>query len=105
MVKEGLDPESVGVYIQMVIQGKACHCEFDLYSTPEDAAGLEGPYLEMSKELFGMGAYFSRPYGALSDIVYGHDGYTTFVKYARGLKDIFDPNQVLNPGKLCFKGM
>jgi FAD/FMN-containing dehydrogenase len=70
---------------------------------PEDASRWESFYVDVSKTLFQMGAYFSRPYGPWSDIVYGR--YETFVKYARELKRIFDPNLILNPGKLCFREM
>lgn len=105
MKKGKVSPDDIGVYIQMVVQGKMCHCEFDIYSKPGDVAGLKPAYTETARELFGMGAFFSRPYDVLSDIVYGHDGYKTFNKYARSLKDIFDPNHVLNPEKLMFRGM
>jgi FAD/FMN-containing dehydrogenase len=46
------------------------------------------------------GAFFSRPYGGWAKIVYAR--YPDGVKALRKLKDIFDPNNILNPGKLCF---
>lgn len=101
--KSGFDTESLGIYLQPVLQGTAYHCDFDLYMAPEDASKWESFYVDASKTLFEMGAYFSRPYGPWSDIVYGK--YETFAKYARELKRIFDPNLILNPGKLCFKEM
>lgn len=101
--KSGFDPEKMGSYFQAVLQGTAYHCEFDLYMTPEEAPKWESFYVDLSKTLFQRGAYFSRPYGPWSDIVY--DRYETFVKYARQLKRIFDPKGTLNPGKLCFKEM
>jgi len=99
----GFDPADIGIYVQLVMQGTACHLEFDLYTSPEEAAAMEGFYTGLSKKIFEMGGYYSRPYGVWADLVYPHA--ETFVKYARGLKRIFDPNIVMNPGKLCFKGM
>ncbi len=97
----GYDSSTMGIYLQMVIQGTACHCEFDLYTSPGEASSMEGFYNELSRKIFAQGGYYSRPYGIWSDLVYPHS--ETFVKYARGLKKIFDPDTVMNPGKLCFK--
>lgn len=102
-VSNKFDPSDIGVYLQMVIQGTACHCEFDLCTSPERAPSMEKFYNDLSRKIYGMGGYYSRPYGIWSDLVYPNC--ETFVKYARGLKKIFDPGTVLNPEKLCFKEM
>jgi hypothetical protein len=93
----------IGVYIQPVHQGVACHCEFILPfsrdSEPEVKA--TGELLrEGSSALFRQGAYFSRPYGMWAEMVFNADEATT--KAIRKIKKIFDPNNVMNPGKLCF---
>jgi FAD/FMN-containing dehydrogenase len=46
------------------------------------------------------GAFFSRPYSPWADMVYGR--LTESVAALRKLKGVFDPNNILNPGKLCF---
>ena len=46
------------------------------------------------------GAFFSRPYGALTDIAYRRDGETTSA--LKKVKAVLDPNNIMNPGKLCF---
>jgi FAD/FMN-containing dehydrogenase len=46
------------------------------------------------------GAYYSRPYGIWSQLAFNRDAQTTIV--LRKIKGIFDPNNILNPGKLCF---
>lgn len=92
-----------GVYLQQQIQGTACHMEFDIYAPFADMDKVETYYNELSKKIFEMGGYFSRPYGIWSDLVYPHA--ETFVKYARGIKRVFDPALIMNPEKLCFKGM
>ncbi len=101
--KHQVDFKNVGVYLQQQIQGTACHMEFDIYADAKDMDKVEKFYQEFSEKIFTMGGYFSRPYGMWSDLVYPHA--ETFVKYARGMKRLFDPALILNPEKLCFKGM
>jgi glycolate oxidase len=48
----------------------------------------------------GDGAYFSRPYGEWADPVYNRDA--AGCDALRTVKKIVDPNNVLNPSKLCF---
>jgi FAD/FMN-containing dehydrogenase len=93
----------IGVYIQPVHQGVGCHCEFILPFDRENQAEVHRAaalFRDASRRLFSEGAYFSRPYGLWADMVYNADARTTFV--TRKMKEIFDPNHVMNPGKLCF---
>ena len=55
---------------------------------------------ELAGNLIGTGAYFSRPYGSWARPVYNRDAAAR--DSLRKVKAIFDPNGVLNPGKLCF---
>jgi len=55
----------------------------------------EGAY-----DLANMGAFFSRPYGPWAKIAYSRAAETNILQ--RKVKKIFDPNNVLNPGRLCF---
>jgi FAD/FMN-containing dehydrogenase len=93
----------IGVYIQPVHQGVGCHCEFILPFNQQDQAETlrtQELFRDASQRLFRQKAYFSRPYGIWADMVYNADARTTIV--TRKVKDIFDPNHVMNPGKLCF---
>jgi FAD/FMN-containing dehydrogenase len=46
------------------------------------------------------GAFFTRPYGELAKLVYERAaGYTAAL---RRVKKLFDPNNIMNPGNLCF---
>ncbi|MGE5123087.1 MAG: FAD-binding oxidoreductase [Acidobacteriaceae bacterium] len=93
----------IGVYLQPVHQGVACHCEFDLPFDREhqaEVSQVEALFHAASQELFHQKAYFSRPYGPWADMVYQADPMTRSA--TRKMKDIFDPNHVMNPGKLCF---
>jgi FAD/FMN-containing dehydrogenase len=93
----------IGVYLQPAHQGVSCHCEFILpfdRGDETEVAKTRALFRDASRRLFDQKAYFSRPYGIWADMVYNADAQTTIV--TRKIKDIFDPNQVMNPGKLCF---
>jgi len=93
----------IGVYIQPVHQGASCHGEFHLRydrNNPKETARILEFFTKASEELLKQGAYFSRPYGIWANMAYNRDAQTTAV--LKKLKGIFDPNNVMNPGKLCF---
>jgi hypothetical protein len=77
--------------------------EFSLPFDPgseSETATVQGLFTRASVELSKQGAFFSRPYGIWADMAYGRNaGHTSL---SRKLKGLFDPNNVLNPGKLCF---
>jgi FAD/FMN-containing dehydrogenase len=102
--KEQRYPASdIAVYIQPVHQGVGCHCEFLLpfsRSNPAEMKRVQELFRESSFQMFRQGAYFSRPYGMWADMVYNADAAT--MNATRKIKAIFDPNNVMNPGKLCF---
>ena len=52
------------------------------------------------KTLMDSGAFFSRPYGHNAQMIMNRDAAS--VDVLKKLKQIFDPNGVMNPGKLCF---
>jgi hypothetical protein len=93
----------IGIYIQPVHQGVGCHCEFILPFEPGNQVELSGVkelFHDASRRVFRQGAYFSRPYGIWARMVYNADAQTMAV--TQKIKKIFDPHNVMNPGKLCF---
>ena len=93
----------IGIYLQPQHQGTSCHCEFNLPYNSEDKTEADRvrELLETCSEaLIRQGAYFSRPYGIWADMVYNRDAHNR--EMIRTIKGIFDPNNILNPGKLCF---
>ncbi len=95
--------EDIGVYIQAIVQGTSCHCEFNLHydsTKPIELDATKRLISEGAAELAKMGGFFSRPYGAWQDVAYRLAEGTAVMQ--KKVKKIFDPNEILNPGKLCF---
>ena len=101
--QRGYPSSDIGIYVQPMVQGTSCHCEFNLFYDPTNArevARVRELYTQAGEALMNVGAFFSRPYGALADMAYRRDGETTAA--LRKVKLIFDPNNIMNSGKLCF---
>jgi FAD/FMN-containing dehydrogenase len=101
--KAGYTTPNMGVYVQPLVQGCNYHVEFDLFYDPanrkeagivkELAAGVINP-------LISRGAFFSRPYGETARSILNKDAAT--VQALKKVKTILDPDNIMNPGKLCF---
>jgi FAD/FMN-containing dehydrogenase len=104
-IVESRVPENLGVYIQPINQGTSYHCEFDFYydlNNREASELLKKEFLDISIELMNSGAFFNRPYSLWAKEVYKqHDKGTEIA--LKKVKAIFDPNNILNPGVLCFE--
>ncbi|MCZ7664637.1 MAG: FAD-binding oxidoreductase [Thermoleophilia bacterium] len=101
--EHGYPAGDMGVYLQPQHQGVAHHCELSFPfdpSDPRELARTKAVHTQIGERLIGQGAYFSRPYGSWADLVYNRDAQSTML--LRKIKGIFDPNNVMNPGKLCF---
>ena len=98
----GYPTSDIGIYLQPVVQGVGCHCEFNLTCGPNNRGEVEkvrNLFTSASEALVRNGAYFSRPYGSWAEMVYSRDGEGLIG--LRKMKGIFDPNNIMNPGKLC----
>ena len=96
----------LGIYVQPIQHGRTCHLEFDLYydpQKPDDEAATRALFSDASRALSEAGAFFSRPYGEWSDLAYARCPDTVLA--LKKIKNMLDPGGVLNPGKLCFKGV
>jgi hypothetical protein len=101
--KMGYAPDRIATYIQPQHQGVSQHVEFDFPYEPgekKDSALAKALFNAASESLIARNAYFSRPYGPWANLVYGRDA--TATRILRTVKQIVDPNHVMNPGKLCF---
>jgi len=93
----------IGGYLQPIEHNRACHLEFNFFYDPANHAEVEKVrrlYRYAAPALLDEGALFTRPYGELAKLVYERaDDYTTALKR---VKKVFDPNNIMNPGNLCF---
>ncbi|MBN1161266.1 MAG: FAD-binding oxidoreductase [Dehalococcoidales bacterium] len=101
--KAGYPVSDIGVYIQPIVQSTGLHCEFNLFYDPANSSEA-GRVRELSntavKALIAQGAFFSRPYGESAGMVLNKDAANVAV--LNKLKKMFDPNNIMNPGKVCF---
>lgn len=99
----GYPISDIGVYIQPIEHNRACHMEFTFFYDPADAAekGRMGDlYRNVAMALLNQGAFFSRPYGELATMMY--ERASSYTMALKRLKKVFDPNNIMNPGNLCF---
>ena len=98
--RSSIEGESVGVYVQPVVQNHACHveivCPFDS-RVPNEVEVMRGFEKEAVWKLIHEGAFFSRPYGSAGDLVFAQNPVSYGV--LKKMKEIFDPHRVLNLGK------
>lgn len=99
----GYPASEVGVYLQPIVQGANCHCEFNLFYDPDNPNEVERVselYTLAVGSLMATGAFFSRPYDKNARMIVNRDA--AYVEALTRVKQILDPNKVMNPGKLCF---
>ncbi|MEM1586463.1 MAG: FAD-binding oxidoreductase [Candidatus Bathyarchaeia archaeon] len=98
----GFSAMEVGGYVQPLSQGHAYHIEVDVPYNPserEEVDKVQSFFTGACEKLVKMGAFFSRPYGSLAEIVYRNYD-PNAITILRKIKNIFDPDNILNPGVL-----
>ncbi len=101
--KFGYPASEMGVYLQPLENGRACQLQLSFYYNPEDkdeVARLRGLYPAVVAALLEAGAYFNRPYPMISDLIY--QKYGNYPEVLKRFKKHYDPNGILNPGRLCY---
>jgi FAD/FMN-containing dehydrogenase len=102
--RHGYPISDIGGYLQPIEHNRACHLEFNFFYDPANSSEVErvkSLYSEATKVLLSEGALFTRPYGEeLTRLVY--ERAADYTMTLRRVKKIFDPNNIMNPGNLCF---
>ena len=99
----GYTTANMGVYVQPIVQGVNYHVEFNLFYQPAnrvEAEIVKKLSVNAVRKLMDKGAFFSRPYGESTGIIMNRDAAT--VAALKKVKTILDPDNIMNPGKLCF---
>jgi FAD/FMN-containing dehydrogenase len=103
-IAAGYPSEDVGVYIQPQHMGTSVHLEFSLPYNPADAKEVKkvkGLYEEASRAMSKLGGYYARPYGIWATIQLNKDA--TSYGILKKMKNAFDPNNIMNTGKLTVR--
>lgn len=99
----GYATREIGIYLLPLERARAVHAEFDLHCAAHDGSERElvqALWLRASHDLMNSGAYFDRPYGPWAGMIYARAA--NYTQILRKIKSETDPNNILNPGKLCF---
>jgi FAD/FMN-containing dehydrogenase len=95
--------DDIGSYLQPIEHNRACHLELHFFYDPgksEEMAMVSSLYRDTALALLNEGAFFTRPYGELASMVY--ERAANYTMALKRLKKTFDPNNIMNPGNLCF---
>ncbi|HNR14507.1 MAG TPA: FAD-binding oxidoreductase [Thermodesulfobacteriota bacterium] len=93
----------IGRYFQPVYRGNAIYCHYSFNwcgGNGKDRERMKSLFLDASEKLISQGAFFSSLYGPWADMMYRRTG--KYAEVLKVVKDVFDPNHIMNPGKLCF---
>ena len=93
--------DDMGIYLQPIENGRACHLEFMLPYDPadrDDCASMRQVHGSASRHMYGLGALFTRAYGPWADMT--ASGNAVQFQTAKMVKDVLDPKNIMNPGKL-----
>ena len=93
--------DDMGIYLQPIENGRACHLEFMLPYDPadrDDCTRMRKVHCSASRRMYELGALFTRAYGPWAEMA--ASGNAMQFQTAKMVKDVLDPKNIMNPGKL-----
>lgn len=100
----GYPPDDIGEYLLPIERGRNCYYEIDFHcnwDNPDEVQQVKNIWLEANEVCASMGGVLDKPYGPCADIVYRRFN-PAYVSLLKSLKKELDPNNIMNPGQLCF---
>lgn len=94
MREAGINVDNMLTYVQPQLGGRVCHVEIDLAHDTRETAACTEFMDQLAVTLKSLGAFFSRPYGRLSELAF--QGSST-ARLVPKVKRIFDPDGILSP--------
>jgi len=94
----------IGAYMLPIERGRNCYLEFDFHcdlENPGDVERVKNLWLQTNRVCADKGAVLAKPYGPCADIIYRRVQ-ASYVDLLRKWKNALDPNNIMNPGQLCF---
>jgi FAD/FMN-containing dehydrogenase len=102
--RQGYPVEDISSYILPIERGRSCYCEFDFHcdlTNTDETERVKKLWFEVHEALADKGAVLAKPYGPIADILFRRVD-AVYVDTLKKMKMELDPNNVMNPGKLCF---
>lgn len=103
-IDAGYPTEDIGVYIQPQHMGTSVHLEFNLPYNPDNAKEdkkVKDLYDKASRAMSKLGGFYARPYDIWANIQLNKDAQS--YEILKKMKNAFDPNGIMNTGKLTLK--
>jgi len=94
----------IGEYLLPIERGRNCYLEFDFHCDLKNSGDVEkvrNLWLQANRVCADKGAVLAKPYGPCADIIYRRVQ-ASYVDLLRKWKTELDPNNIMNPGQLCF---
>ncbi|MHA1784858.1 MAG: FAD-binding oxidoreductase [Candidatus Helarchaeota archaeon] len=88
-------------YLMPIEQARVIYGELTIHfdNSELNLKKIQGELLvRLSEEVLNLGGIIDRPYGVLADIIYSKN--PKYLEYMAIVKNMLDPNGILNPGKL-----
>ena len=100
---EGYPVEEIGFYIQPIERARTSYIEVRFQFDPlknDEKKRAESLFRKLSQRVFDAGGHFIRPYGSWEKMVFDHN--RDLKELIKKMKEVFDPNRILNPPVFCF---